>query len=196
MVRDRIGVLGGTFDPVHMGHLIAAEGVRTELRLNRVIFLPAARPPHKDAAGVSDPDRRMDMVRMAVKDNPAFEVSDMEIRRGGTTYTIGTIRELKTRFGEDVDLFFLMGGDSLLEITTWKNHDALLDECTVVVFPRPGMDLTRVKDEIMRRVRMVPTCEVNVASRDIRERVREGKSIRYLVPPAVEAYIRSENLYA
>jgi nicotinate-nucleotide adenylyltransferase len=178
-----------------VGHLIAAEGVRAELHLNRVIFLPAARPPHKDAARVSDPDRRMDMVRIAVEDNPAFEVSDLEIRRGGTTYTIETIRELKARFGEDVDLFFLMGGDSLLEITTWKNHDAVLDECTVVVFPRPGMDLTRVTDEIMRRVRMVATCEVDVASRDIRDRVREGKSIRYLVPAAVEAYIRRENLY-
>ncbi|MCK4547589.1 MAG: nicotinate-nucleotide adenylyltransferase [Candidatus Eisenbacteria sp.] len=195
-MRDRIGILGGTFDPIHMGHLIAAEGVKTEIHLDRVIFLPAARSPHKDAAGISEAERRLDMVRMAVEDNPAFEVSDLEIRRGGTSYTIETIREMKTRLGESVDLFFLMGEDSLLEITTWKDYELLLEECTVVVFRRPGVDLGRMDDEILRRIRMVPTCEIDVASRDIRERVREGYSIRYLVPPAVEAYIHLENLYS
>lgn len=195
MERGRIGVLGGTFDPIHVGHLISAEGVRTELDLDRVIFVPAAMPPHKSAPEVSDARHRLEMVRIAVEGNPAFEVSELELRRGGTSYTIDTVRQLKAEFGAGVELFFLMGGDGLLEITTWKDYRSLFEECVVVVFPRPGLDLSQVDPAIRRRVRVVPTCEVGVASRDIRTRVRDGKSIRYLVPPGVEAYVHAKNLY-
>jgi nicotinate-nucleotide adenylyltransferase len=193
--RDRIGVLGGTFDPIHVGHLIAAEGVRVELQLDRVIFLPAAVPPHKDWAGISEAGHRLRMVRLAVEDNPAFEVSEMELKRGGTSYTIETIRQLKAENGPDVDLFFLMGGDSLVEITAWKDYRSLLRECTVVAFPRPGQDLSRVDPEILEQIRGVRTPEIDVASRDVRERVRQGKSVKYLIPSAVEKYILTHGLY-
>ena len=195
MMRDRMGVLGGTFDPIHVGHLIAAEGVRVELQLDRVIFLPAAAPPHKDSADISDAGHRLQMVRLAVEDNPAFEVSEVELRRGGTSYTIETIRQLKAENGPDVDLFFLMGGDSVLEITTWRDYGSLLEECTVVAFPRPGQDLSRVDPEIRGRIQEVRTREIDVASRDIRERVRQGKSIKYMVPSAVEEYVLTHGLY-
>jgi len=193
--KSRIGVLGGTFDPIHIGHLVAAEGVREELRLDRVIFVPAARPPHKDAASISDGGRRLEMARLATVDNPAFVVSDLELRRSGPSYTIDTVRQLKAGYGSGVGLFFLMGVDSLMEITTWKDCDSLLEEATVVVFPRPGLDPRAVKESIRERVRFVSTCEVGVASSGIRERVRTGKSIRYLVHPAVEAFIHGEGLY-
>jgi len=193
--HDRIGIMGGTFDPIHMGHLVAAEGVRVELRLDRVVFVPAARPPHKQAAGISDGDRRLEMTRMATEDNPAFEVSDLELRRSGTSYTIDTVRQLRAGFGPGVDLFFLMGVDSLMEITTWKEYESLLEEMTVVVFPRPGLDPSSVDGAVRDRVRFVSTCEVGLASSDIRERVRKSKSIRYLVHPAVEAFVQQEGLY-
>ena len=193
--QGRMGVLGGTFDPIHIGHLVAAEGVREELRLDRVVFVPAARPPHKDAASISDGLRRLEMARLATTDNPAFEVSDLELRRGGTSYTIDTVRQLKAGYGSGVRLFFLMGVDSLREITMWKDCDSLLEEAVVVVFPRPGLDPCAVEESIRERVRFVSTCEVGVASSGIRERVRAGKSIRYLVHPAVEAFIHREGLY-
>ena len=195
MERDRIGILGGTFDPIHIGHLVAAEGVRVELRLDRVVFIPAARPPHKKAAGILDGERRLEMTRMATEDNPAFEVSDLELRRGGTTYTIDTVRQLRAGFGSGADLFFLMGVDSLMEITTWREYESLLEETTVVVFPRPGLDPSGVDGAVRDRVRFVSTSEVGVASSDVRERVRKNKSIRYLVHPAVEAFIHREGLY-
>jgi len=195
VAKGRVGILGGTFDPIHVGHLIAAEGVRTELRLDRVIFIPAARPPHKGDASISDATHRLEMVRLAVDGNPAFEVSEMELDRGGTSYTIETVRELRAQYGPEVEIFLLMGADSLLELTTWKDYRSLLRECTVVVFRRPGLDLARVDPDIRERVRVVPTHEVGLASKDIRRRVREGKSIRYLVPPRVEAYVLSQNLY-
>jgi nicotinate-nucleotide adenylyltransferase len=194
-VRGRVGVLGGTFDPIHVGHLVAAEGVRCDLALDRVIFVPAARPPHKDAVGITDAAHRAAMVREAVADNPAFEVSDLEIRRGGTSYTIDTIREFMAGAAAGTDLFFLMGGDSLMDIRTWRDYESLLAECTVVVFPRPGMDLTHVDEWIRSRVRVVPTHLVDVASRDIRERVQQGRSIRYLVTARVQAYIEEHGLY-
>ena len=197
----RVGVLGGTFDPVHNGHLIIAEEAQAKLGLAKVLFIPAGRPWFKDGENVSDMGWRLDMLKLAVNGNPSFEIDTMELERAGATYTIDTVEELRKRMGGDVELFFIIGIDALSELGRWKEPERLASICHFATMRRPGfteLDLEAMEGEVpgvSGRVHLLDNVQVDISSSDIRERVERGQSIRYLVPPAVRAYIEEEGLY-
>ena len=188
------GILGGTFDPPHNGHLVVAEFARAELGLNKVLFLPAASPPHKTQDVVSPAAHRLEMVRLAVSGNAGFVVDDREIQRGGVSYTVDTLEELTSegRFGA---LVLLIGEDNMRDFSTWKNPSRISTLSRIVVMTRPGFAL---EEETRSRYQMtvcsVP--EIGISARDIRRRVSEGRSIRYLVPEPVASYIAEHGLYS
>jgi nicotinate-nucleotide adenylyltransferase len=189
----KLGIFGGTFNPPHMGHLIVAEHVRTELNLDRILFLPAAIPPHKLTDEIISANHRVAMLRCALEGNEHFEISDIEIERGGLSYTVDTLRQLKQR-GED-ELFLLIGMDNLLEFHTWKSPEKILQLATVVVMTRPGFDSENVPPKMKDHVTICPVPEIGIASREIRLRVRDGQTVRYLVSDSVAEYIRQHKLY-
>lgn len=197
----RVGVLGGTFDPVHNGHLIIAEEAQAKLGLAKVIFIPAGRPYFKDGEDVSDMQRRLEMLELAVNGNPSFEIDMLELEREGATYTIDTMEELRRRMGEDVDLYFIIGIDALSELGRWREPERLVSICHFATMRRPGfteLDLAAMEREVpgvSGRVHVLDNVQVDISSSDIRERVERGQSIRYLVPPAVRRYIGEEGLY-
>lgn len=199
----KIGILGGTFNPVHSGHLLLAQNAMERLELSKVLFIPCANPPHKAATTLASAEHRLAMLELATEHDLHFEVSDMEIRRGGYSYTIDTIRELK-RINPSAELYFIIGTDSLLELHTWKNIHDLLKLCRFITFSRPGTEMSSIdKDTIRldppwpdRLIKDVMTGQLlDISSSDIRYRVAEGMSIRYLVPQGVEMYIAEHNLY-
>ena len=197
----RVGVLGGTFDPVHNGHLIIAEEAQAKLGLAKVLFIPAGRPWFKDGENVSDMGWRLDMLKLAVNGNPSFEIDTLELERAGATYTIDTMEELRKRMGEDVELFFIIGIDALSELGRWKEPERLASICHFATMRRPGfteLDLEAMERDVpgvSGRVHVLDNVQVDISSSDIRSRVEEGRSIRYLVPPAVRAYIEEQGLY-
>jgi len=192
--KKRLGILGGTFDPIHSGHLILAEQLKDELKLQKVIFIPSANPPHKENHPVSPAKDRLKMVKIAIQDNPDFLISDIELRRGGKSYTIDTLTRL-VKFYKDSELFFLLGSDAIDELPTWKEPDKIFQKVKVVIALRPGFDRINQKNRFVQKSLVVPINGLNISSSQIRERIREGKSIRYLVPPGVEKFIRSKKLY-
>jgi nicotinate-nucleotide adenylyltransferase len=185
----RIGLMGGTFDPVHHGHLVAADEARYAFRLDRVLFVPAGAPWQKGQE-VTPASERLAMTVLATQDNPAFDVSRVEIDREGPTYTIDTLRALRTQ-QPDADLFFITGADAIGAILTWKDPDEALDLATFVAVSRPGHDL----HDLDPRVKVLEIPALAISSTDIRRRVREGRPIRYLVPDQVAAYIEERGLY-
>lgn len=187
----RIALFGGTFDPVHVGHLIVAGAVLDDAGLDGVIFIPSARPPHKGDDIMFTPVQRYEMLRLAVAGDSRFDVSSIEIHRAGPSYTIDTIREMRDELPADTDLFFLVGRDNLTEIDTWKEPGAILDECTVLVADRPGGSHRDMPAHLAGRVREVRTPMIEISSSDIRRRIREGMSFHHLVPAAVHDYIFS-----
>jgi nicotinate-nucleotide adenylyltransferase len=200
----RIGILGGTFDPVHVGHLIIAETVRDEMRLDKVLFIPAATPPHKQNRPVTDAAHRLEMIRLAVEGNAAFEASDVEIKRGGVSYSIETIEGLRAQAGDAAGFFFIVGADTVPELATWKDIDHLVHLCTFVVVARPGFRIENllgekiglapdVRQRILRH--FIDAVRVDISSTELRARLAEGKSVRYRLPAAVEGYIRAKGLY-
>ncbi len=191
-----IGLIGGTFDPIHVAHLVIAKEALEAFGLDRVIFIPSARPPHKPAGDVSPIEHRLEMVRLAVAGDQRLEVSDLEARRPMPSYTIETIRELREEFGEDETLYFIMGADSLTQFFTWKDPEDLLHACEFVVVPRPGIGMEDADDRIRNRALTLDAPMLDISSSDIRERVRRGRSIRHLVPPEVSAYIAEKKLYS
>ncbi len=219
-MSQKIGILGGTFNPIHYGHLAAAEEVRSRLKLHRILFIPSFIPPHKHEEKVPTAVHRMEMVRLAVAGNPAFEPSDIEIKRGGRSYTIDTIEALRQSY-PGAELYFITGLDSFLEIQTWNQWEKLLSLCNFVVLSRPGYrfaDLAKIdfmkpaSDEfagldrgmngqsVVRSVGFTVYLETiplyDISSTDIRRRMNEGRSIKYLLPEAVENYIINNKLYA
>lgn len=195
----RLGVFGGTFDPVHMGHLIAAEDARAALRLDEVLFVPAGEPWFKSYRRITPARHRLAMVRLAVGDNPRFGVSDMEIRREGPSYTIDTLAELR-RERADADLFVILGVDALREIDRWRQPRRLFQMATVVGMARPGasIDVSVLNAAIpgaSDRLRLIDSALIDISGTDIRRRVADGASIRYRVSASVEQYIRDHNLY-
>lgn len=200
----KIGILGGTFDPVHVGHLIIAETVRDEMGLDRVLFIPAATPPHKQRRAITDAKHRLEMVRLAVEGNAAFEVTDIEIRRGGVSYSIETIERLRAAMAPEAAFFFIVGADTVPELATWKDIDHLVHRCTFVVVARPGF---RIEDLLNEAIGLAPdtrqrvlrhfidAVRVDISSTGLRARLAEGKSVRYRLPEAVEHYIRTKGLY-
>ena len=187
----RIGVLGGTFDPVHIGHLILAQEAYTKLALDRVLFVPAAVPPHKDPGAVSPAHHRLRMVQLAVGDDPRFQASDLEFRRPGKSYTVDTLRHIR-KLWPGSKLFLLIGADNLGELPTWKEYEELFLLSEVVVAHRPGAEPC---GELADRVRFLSIPMVSISATYIRRRVADGEPIRYLVPREVEEYIGEHGLY-
>ncbi|OGG51415.1 MAG: nicotinate (nicotinamide) nucleotide adenylyltransferase [Candidatus Handelsmanbacteria bacterium RIFCSPLOWO2_12_FULL_64_10] len=193
--EQRVGLLGGVFDPVHNGHLIAAEAAREACGLRRVMFIPASDPPHKRYIGLASAQARAEMVRLAIQDHPCFELSPIELRRAGPSYTVDTLSELRQTLGENVGLFLIIGADNVTEIGAWHRPDRILSLATVVVVRRPGATPDRADPALTRGMHFVETPFIEISSTDIRRRVREGRSIRYLVPREVEKYIHEHELY-
>ena len=198
---QKIGIMGGTFDPIHMGHLVMAEAVRMDYDLAKVIFIPTGTSPHKQGMAVTPALDRYIMTMMATYSNPYFFVSPIERDRPGPSFTIDTVRALIAEYGPGTEFYFLTGTDTVLELHTWNNIDELLELCHFVAASRPGQT-TSIAEEIERlgpkakdRVHRLTTPELEISSTDIRERVRQGKSIRYFVPENVEHYIHKEGLY-
>ena len=196
----RIGVLGGTFDPPHVGHLWLAALAADALDLDRVLFMPAAKPPHKGGRLISKPTDRLLMTRLAIHTDPSFELSALEMERPGPSYTIDSVAELK-RLYPDAQLFLIMAADSLAQIDTWREPDRLLDEIEWAVGPRTGTELPdrsvleeRFGDRASR-VHLLTGPALDVSSSDIRRRVAAGHTIRYLVPREVEELIIERELY-
>ena len=196
----RIGILGGTFDPIHYGHLILAEEAWARLELDRVLFVPAREPPHKLLQPGSPAADRLYMVRLSIASNPHFDVSDIELERPGPSYTVDTLALLRQELGPQAELYFLMGLDSLVNLPTWHNPEGIIALAHLAVARRPGYaaDLQRLEQVlpgITERTHFLDIPEIGIASHDLRRRVREGLPIKYQVPEAVEEYIYARGLY-
>ncbi|MCR5437916.1 MAG: nicotinate-nucleotide adenylyltransferase [Selenomonas sp.] len=197
----RIGIMGGTFDPIHMAHLAIAEQVREAFALDLVLFIPAANPPHKQGRKVAPAYHRLMMTQLATYSNSCFHVSKQELERTGPSYSLLTVREVQEKYGADAELYFITGSDTINELHTWYHIEELLDSCHFVGTTRPGAPVD--KEDLVKRfgrlaeekIHFLAVPELEISSTDIRQRVRCGKSIKYLVPAAVEAYIRKEGLY-
>ncbi len=187
----RIGIFGGSFNPIHYGHLRLAEEARETLRLDRVLFIPAGIRPHKPQHGVIEGRHRVTMVRLAIRGHAAFEASDLELRRSGPSYTVETLLTLRHRWGTRARLFFLSGADTLSELKIWKDVDRVLQLCTFVVATRPGYPC-RVRRRGVQTFTMTPLA---ISASEIRQRLAAGRSVRYLVPDAVVSYIARHHLY-
>jgi nicotinate-nucleotide adenylyltransferase len=190
----RIGILGGTFDPIHIGHLILAEEARARLQLDCVILVPARLSPLKQETLFSG-DERCDMVRLAIESNPAFRLSRVDVDRYGPSYTVETLRQLQAEFGEPAQLFFVLGMDSLTGLSHWRQPEEIIKLARIVAISRPGVapDMAALEREIpgiTGATTLLETLSIGISSTDIRERLEAGLPIRYQVPEAVEAYIR------
>jgi nicotinate-nucleotide adenylyltransferase len=191
----KVGLFGGTFDPVHMGHLRAAENAREALELDSVLFIPAGSPPHRSGPRSSALDRYA-MVTLATSGNPAFTASDAEVERQGPSYTVDTLAAVRASHPQD-DLFLIVGSDAFGEISSWKEHDRIFSMCRVAVVHRPGeVPLSEMALELTgERVFWVEAAGLPVSATDVRRRVSEGHSVRYLVPDLVADYIHKRGLY-
>jgi len=197
----KLGLYGGTFDPVHFGHLLLAERCREELGLDEVRFIPAGDPPHKDRPDLTPGKARAEMLEFATAGNPRLVVDRRELGRPGRSYTVDTLAEVKAEFPE-AELYFLMGADSLADLPGWREPERILELARVVavnrgrVHPQLRKDLIASQgEEVASRVLFVSMPAVDLSSTDMRLRFRDGRSLRYMTPPAVEAYIRDKGLY-
>ncbi|MDH5759766.1 MAG: nicotinate-nucleotide adenylyltransferase [Gemmatimonadota bacterium] len=193
---SRLGVFGGTFDPPHVGHLAVAADVAASAGLDRVLWIPAGAPPHKEGADVAPAAVRVEMVRAAVSGDPLFAVSDVEVARPGPSYTVDTLRRLGELYPGS-ELFLLIGGDQFRHLDTWRAPGEIFRLATVLVMDREGEVAAGAPPPLADAASalFVPVTRVDVSSTEIRRRVREGRSIRYLVPGGVEEIIRRESLY-
>lgn len=192
--KRRIGILGGTFDPIHLGHLVLAEQAKERLKLDQVIFIPSASPPHKTNRKLSSAKDRFQMTRLALEENPSFSISDIELKRGGLSYTVDTLRELKKLYPNS-EIYFLTGSDVLNEIQTWKDPEHIYKLVNVVIAKRPSFDSFDPQNHFAKKSIIVPITGVDISSTQIRKRIEKGQSIKYLVPAKVEEYIRRKKLY-
>ncbi len=201
--RERLGIFGGSFNPVHLGHLLLAQTALERFNLDRVLFMPCAVQPHKDPRGLASAAHREAMVEAAILDNLGFELLDIELRRGGVSYTVDSLREIRSMH-PNADLFFMIGADTLQELHGWKDIETVLSLCEFIVFARPSHELAHLSPEALKLP--VPWSErlmrnlcsvrqIDISSSDIRHRVAEGLSIRYLVPQPVEMIIMEHHLY-
>lgn len=220
MAKKRVGIFGGTFDPPHVGHLLLAETIRESFLLDEVLFVPSNEPPHKESDGLTPATHRYAMVVAATLHNPGFATSAVEVNRPGRSYSVETVRLLEEEHGPETALFFIAGLDSFLEIRTWKNWEELLDLCSFIVVSRPECSFDSLPEALPERYHeRIVDCRgqevvdgatrdreglgiflsdgvlVDVSSTDIRERVRQQRSIRYRVPAEVERYVTTHTLY-
>jgi nicotinate-nucleotide adenylyltransferase len=192
----KIGIFGGTFNPPHYGHLIVAEFIREEVGLDKIIFIPCSIPPHKQnneyLSQIASPEHRFEMVKLAIIGNKFFEVSDIEINRGGVSYTIDTVNYFVSNFPEE-KFYLLIGADQFAEFHTWRKPDEIVQKVNLIVFNRPGFVIPKTEFSKFATFITIPNIEISAST--IRKRIRHGKSIKYLVPPAVEEYIFVNKLY-
>jgi nicotinate-nucleotide adenylyltransferase len=195
-VRRRVGVMGGTFDPIHHGHLVAASEVQVWFELDEVVFVPTGEPWQKTGRTISDREDRYLMTVIATASNPRFTVSRVDIDRPGMTYTTDTLRDLGKRLG-DVDLYFITGADALAQILTWRDYEELFELAQFVGCTRPGhqVDDTTLRDLPSERVTLVEIPALAISSTNCRERVAQGEPVWYLVPDGVVQYIAKHRLY-
>ncbi|MCL6580693.1 MAG: nicotinate-nucleotide adenylyltransferase [Firmicutes bacterium] len=194
--------MGGTFDPIHVAHLVAAEAALEQHRLDRVVFIPTGQPPHKPTDRLTPAEHRYQMVALATASNPRFEVSRVELERPGPSYTVDTLERLRLLYPPSTDFFFITGTDAILSVETWREPERLFSLCRFIAAGRPGFsrheaerELRRLEEKFGVTILEVECPALDVSSSDIRRRVAEGRSIRYLVPELVEAYIQKHGLY-
>jgi len=196
----RLGILGGTFDPIHHGHLVAAEEASYQLALDRVLFVPAGAPPHKPTRPISPANHRLRMVELAIAGKASFTVSRVDIDRPAPSYTVDTLKLLRAEWGPGPRFFFIEGNDSLSDMVNWYRPQRLIEQCELAVVQRPGseIDLPALENRLpglTERVHWVQIPLLQISSTDLRARVRDGRSISYLVPREVEVYIQEHGLY-
>lgn len=197
----KIGIMGGTFDPIHNGHLIISEYIRDYLDLDEIIFIPAGQPPHKDKKGVLSPFHRYKMTKLAIEDNPKFSISDIEIKKNKTSYTYDTILNLKEEY-EDAELYFIIGADSLFSLEEWYKFKELSRIIKFALWERTGYyrddiidRIELLKDKYTAQIKYVEGPIIEISSSQIRNRVSLKKSIKYLVHEEVKKYIEKNNIY-
>ncbi len=200
----KVGILGGSFNPIHYGHLRIAREALAHLELERVIFVPAGDPPHKRPTALASACHRLRMVELAIKDEPGFEVSDIEVHRRGKSYTIDTIRQLQDRLGSYTELYFIIGADTIRELPTWMEIANLAQLCQFVVVARPGFDRSSFAllegvlcDRGLRKMKQhyLDMLPCHISASDIRQRLASSRSVQGQVPPVVEDYIKQNGLY-
>jgi len=189
-----LAVFGGTFNPPHVAHLAVAAAAAEAVRAERVLWVPAALNPHKLAADAPAPEHRLEMVRLAIAGDPMFEVSAIEIERGGASYTVDTLRALRAE-EPDRELALIVGGDSLAGFDSWRDPEAILDLARLVVYRRPGFDETGVPPGVLENATFVDAPALELSGTALRRRIAAGRTVRYLVPDAVVEYIGREGLY-
>jgi len=200
-MTKRIGVLGGTFDPVHLGHLAVAEEARRQLHLSEVVFIPAGHPYFKEVSRISPGTDRIRMLELALEEKAYYRISLIEIERPGPSYAVDTVYRMKKEMDTDDEIFFIMGWDSLTTLHLWQEPERLLSLCRIVAAPRPGYsrpDIALIEDKlpgISDRSIVMDKPQINISATEIRERVRQGLPIDDMVPPAVAEYIRKRGLY-
>ncbi len=197
-----IGVFGGTFDPIHNGHLVVAEEVKARLNLAEILFVPTGQPWLKTDSPIAAAEHRVQMVRLALTGKPYFKLSTLEIERAGPSYAVDTIAELQGQLGAGDELVFILGWDSLVELPRWKESSRLIRMCRLVAVPRPGYPPPDIKaletaiSGLSQRVVLMEKPQINISAVVIRERVAQGLSVSHLVPEPVARYIREHGLYA
>ena len=192
-MKTRLGVLGGTFDPIHAGHLYVADFLADYLNLNRVIFIPCGNPPHKEIP-LSSAKHRLKMVQLAIDEKPKFLLSRIEIFKREKTYTIDTIRKLKNKYN-NAEIYFIIGADNITEIPTWKNYKKLLNECQMVAIARPGYKLEKSLNIPKNKLLLINASSLNISSTKIRAMIEKGLSVKNLVPSLIKKYIKKNKLY-
>lgn len=197
----KIGILGGTFDPVHTGHVMLAEAAYQSFGLDQVVFMPNGNPPHKKTQDCADTELRMDMIEAAIAGKPYFSLSRHEIDAEAYHYTFETLRELKEE-NPNTEYYFIMGADSLFDLQDWREPQVICDSCTILAATRDHkytgemlQQMEKLKGQFGAKIHLLPTPNIDISSREIRIRIMEGKSIAGFVPPGVDAYIRSHGLY-
>jgi len=197
----KIGVMGGTFDPIHNGHIAIGQETRTRLNLAQIVFVPAGQPWMKSERPLAPAVHRLEMVRLAIAPYPYFRLSRIEIDRAGPTYTIDTITELRAQLAGGDELYFILGWDSLAQLPQWRDVSCLIKLCRLVAIPRPGYSLPDFKSleskipRLSQRLVLLDKPEIDISATDIRNRVAQGLSISHLVPAPVEEYIKRHRLY-
>ena len=199
--NKKVGIMGGTFDPIHYGHLMLAQNALDTFSLDEILFVPSGTPWLKESTKVLSKNKRVSMTGMAIEDNPDFALSTIEIDREGNSYSYETVEELKKEQPE-TDFYFIMGADSLLEIERWKHPDRLMADCTLLVAVRDDCDkeglekqIAYLKDKYQADIRILPANRMDISSTKIRQMIQEGKSVRYMLPDQVIRFIQKNHLY-
>lgn len=200
-MKEKVGIMGGTFNPIHNGHLLLAQAARESLNLDRILFMPSGNSYMKETSQILDGDTRAQMVRLALLENPYFLFSDLELKREGATYTCDTLAILKAQ-NPQTQYYFILGEDNLLTLKCWKNPAFILQNCVIAGAVRASEDNTRIKKaaELLKKeyqadIRILPTRRIDISSSEIRERLKNGQSVRYMLPERVYDYIQKKQLY-